>query len=100
MGEEWRKGWHPEDGAARIGQDTFDRRAGHRSGRRRIWGLRGYTVSNRGRLASSGAARAAREAACRLGVWIRGEGLPHQSTPKDEYVEMLRGSAVTRDEDG
>ncbi len=86
MGEEWRKGWHPETVPPGSGSGyVFDRRRGpDRSGMRPNTRTAGLFGSHRGSPRTVGRPCDAGSRPARLGVVDQGEGLPHQPTAEDE----------------
>jgi dimethylamine/trimethylamine dehydrogenase len=100
MGEEWRKGWHPEAIPPRSGSDTFLIVGAGPSGLEcaRLLGRRGYTVH----LAEAGeqlGGRVTREARLPgLSAWARVRDYRLNQLQKMQNVEILRGSRVTAGE--
>jgi dimethylamine/trimethylamine dehydrogenase len=100
MGEEWRKGWHPENVSPRSGEDTFLIIGAGPSGLEcaRLLGRRGYTVH----LAEAGeqfGGRVTREARLPgLSAWGRVRDYRLNQLNKMQNVEMLRASPVTAGE--
>jgi dimethylamine/trimethylamine dehydrogenase len=96
MGEEWRKGWHPENIPARTGSDTFLIVGAGPAGLEcaRMLGRRGYAVS----LAEAGevlGGRVTRESRLPgLAAWARVRDYRLQQLNKMPNVEILRGSRV------
>jgi dimethylamine/trimethylamine dehydrogenase len=100
MGEEWRKGWHPENVPPRTGNDSFLIVGAGPSGLEcaRLLGKRGYTVH---------LAEAAEELGGRVTLESRLPGLASWSRVRDyrvshlnkmQNVEILFASDVTADE--
>lgn len=100
MGEEWRKGWHPENIPARTGDDTFLVVGAGPAGLEcaRMLGRRGYAVS----LAEAGevlGGRVTRESRLPgLAAWARVRDYRLQQLNKMPNVEILRGSRVTAEQ--
>jgi dimethylamine/trimethylamine dehydrogenase len=100
MGEEWRKGWHPERVPARRGDDEFLVVGAGPAGLEcaRILGQRGHRVS----LAEAGedwGGRVSREARLPgLAAWARVRDYRVQQLRKMAHVELFRGSRVTADD--
>jgi len=100
MGEEWRKGWHPERVPPKSGDDEFLVVGAGPSGLEcaRILGQRGYRVS----LAEAGedfGGRVSREARLPgLAAWGRVRDYRVQQLRKMANVELFRGSRVTADD--
>jgi len=100
MGEEWRKGWHPERVPAKSGEDEFLVVGAGPTGLEcaRILGKRGYRVS----LAEAGeefGGRVSREARLPgLAAWARVRDYRVQQLRKMANVELFRGSRVTADD--
>jgi dimethylamine/trimethylamine dehydrogenase len=100
MGEEWRKGWHPERVPARSGDDAFLVVGAGPTGLEcaRVLGQRGYRVS----LAEAGeefGGRVSREARLPgLGAWARVRDYRLQQLRKMPNVELFRGSRVTSED--
>jgi dimethylamine/trimethylamine dehydrogenase len=100
MGEEWRKGWHPETVPPGSGSDTFLIVGGGPTGLEcaRILGQRGYSV-HIAEAREQWGGRATREAALPgLASWIRVRDYRINQLRKMRNVEMLRGSRVTAGE--
>jgi dimethylamine/trimethylamine dehydrogenase len=97
MGEEWRKGWHPEAVPPRSGNDSFLVIGAGPAGLEcaRTLGRRGYPVH----LAEAGeqlGGRVARESRLPgLGAWARVRDYRVNQLNKMQNVEVLRGSRVT-----
>ncbi|MEP6547486.1 MAG: FAD-dependent oxidoreductase [Gammaproteobacteria bacterium] len=97
MGEEWRKGWHPEKVPPRSGDDSFLVIGAGPSGLEcaRILGTRGYSVH----LAEAGeelGGRVARESRLPgLAAWARVRDYRVNQLNKMQNVEILRGSPVS-----
>jgi dimethylamine/trimethylamine dehydrogenase len=100
MGEEWRKGWHPETIPPRSGDDSFLIIGAGPSGLEcaRVLGRRGYTVH----LAEASehlGGRVTRESRLPgLSAWARVRDYRLNQLNKLQNVEMLRGSRVTAGE--
>jgi dimethylamine/trimethylamine dehydrogenase len=100
MGEEWRKGWHPESVPPRTGNDSFLVIGAGPSGLEcaRLLGKRGYVVH----LAEAGehlGGRVTLESRLPgLASWARVRDYRVNQLNKMQNVEILRGSAVTADE--
>jgi dimethylamine/trimethylamine dehydrogenase len=100
MGEEWRKGWHPEAVPTRTGNDSFLVVGGGPAGLEcaRLLGQRGYTVH----LAEAGeqlGGRVTRESRLPgLSAWSRVRDYRLNQLNKLQNVEVLRGSPVTAGE--
>ena len=100
MGEEWRKGWHPEDVPPRSGNDSFLVIGAGAAGLEcaRVLGRRGYTVH----LAEAGehmGGRVTRESRLPgLAAWARVRDYRLNQLNKMPNVQLLRGSRVTADE--
>ena len=100
MGEEWRKGWHPEAIPPRTGEDTFLVIGGGPSGLEcaRLLGRRGYTV-HLAEAAEQPGGRVTRESRLPgLAAWARVRDYRLNQLNKMQNVEILRGSRVTADE--
>ena len=100
MGEEWRKGWHPETVPPGSAKDTFLIVGAGPTGLEcaRILGQRGYSV-HIAEAREQWGGRATREAALPgLASWIRVRDYRINQLRKMGNVEMLRGSRVTADE--
>jgi dimethylamine/trimethylamine dehydrogenase len=100
MGEEWRKGWHPERVPPRAGDDTFLIVGGGPCGLEcaRVLGRRGYSVHLAEAREHLGG-RVLREAALPgLASWIRVRDYRMAQLQKLPNVEIFRGSRVTADE--
>jgi dimethylamine/trimethylamine dehydrogenase len=97
MGEEWRKGWHPEAIPPRSGNDSFLIVGAGPSGLEcaRLLGRRGYSVH----LAEAGehlGGRVSRESRLPgLAAWARVRDYRVNQLNKMQNVETLRGSRVT-----
>jgi dimethylamine/trimethylamine dehydrogenase len=97
MGEEWRKGWHPEAIPARTGSDSFLIVGAGPTGLEcaRLLGRRGYAVS----LAEADeqlGGRVTREARLPgLAAWARVRDYRLNQLNKMQNVDIYRGSAVT-----
>jgi dimethylamine/trimethylamine dehydrogenase len=100
MGEEWRKGWHPENIPARTGNDSFLIVGAGPTGLEcaRLLGRRGYAVS----LAEADdqlGGRVTREARLPgLAAWARVRDYRMNQLNKMQNVEIYRGSLVTADQ--
>jgi dimethylamine/trimethylamine dehydrogenase len=100
MGEEWRKGWHPENIPPRSGSDTFLIVGAGPSGLEcaRLLGRRGYTV-HLAEASEQLGGRVTREARLPgLSAWARVRDYRLNQLNKLQNVEMLRGSRVTAGE--
>jgi dimethylamine/trimethylamine dehydrogenase len=97
MGEEWRKGWHPEHIPARSGNDSFLIVGAGPAGLEcaRLLGRRGYTVH----LADAGeelGGRVTRESRLPgLGAWARVRDYRLNQLRKLPNVDIYRGSRVS-----
>ena len=96
MGEEWRKGWHPEEVPARSGSDSFLIVGSGPSGLEcaRILGQRGYSV-HLAEADDQWGGRVTRE--CRLpglAAWARVRDYRLNQLNRMQNVQMLRGSRV------
>jgi dimethylamine/trimethylamine dehydrogenase len=100
MGEEWRKGWHPESVPPRSGNDSFLVVGAGPSGLEcaRVLGRRGYTVH----LADAGeqfGGRVTRESRLPgLAAWARVRDYRLNQLNTMQNVQLLRGSRVTAEE--
>jgi dimethylamine/trimethylamine dehydrogenase len=100
MGEEWRKGWHPEKIPPRSGNDTFLIVGAGPSGLEcaRLLGRRGYGVH----LVEAGeqlGGRATRESRLPgLAAWARVRDYRLNQLNKMQDVAIIRGSPVTADD--
>jgi dimethylamine/trimethylamine dehydrogenase len=100
MGEEWRKGWHPEIVPARSGEDSFLIVGAGPAGLEcaRVLGARGYSVH----IAEAGeqpGGRVARESRLPgLAAWARVRDYRLSQLNKMQNVQILRGSRVTAGE--
>jgi dimethylamine/trimethylamine dehydrogenase len=100
MGEEWRKGWHPEAIPPRTGSDSFLIVGAGPTGLEcaRLLGRRGYAVS----LAESDeqlGGRVSRESRLPgLAAWARVRDYRLNQINKMQNVEIYRGSAVTAEQ--
>jgi dimethylamine/trimethylamine dehydrogenase len=100
MGEEWRKGWHPESVPPRSGNDSFLVVGAGPSGLEcaRVLGRRGYTVH----LADAGeqfGGRVTRESQLPgLAAWARVRDYRLNQLNAMQNVQLLRGSRVTAEE--
>lgn len=100
MGEEWRKGWHPEAIPPRSGSDTFLIVGAGPSGLEcaRLLGRRGYAV-HLAEASEQLGGRVTREARLPgLSAWARVRDYRLNQLNKLQNVEMLRGSRVTAGE--
>ncbi len=97
MGEEWRRGWHPEAVPPRSGEDSFLVIGAGPAGLEcaRVLGRRGYSVH----LAEAGehlGGRVSRESQLPgLAAWARVRDYRVSQLNKMQNVEILRGSHVT-----
>ena len=97
MGEEWRKGWHPETVPPRTGEDTFLIVGAGPTGLEcaRVLGRRGYTVHLVDAREQLGG-RVTREAALPgLAAWGRVRDYRVNQLQRMSNVEILRGSPVS-----
>src|SRR6202795_1434092 len=97
MGEEWRKGWHPEAIPPRSGSDTFLIVGAGPSGLEcaRLLGRRGYIV-HLAEASEQLGGRVTREARLPgLSAWARVRDYRLNQLNKLQNVEILRGSRVT-----
>jgi dimethylamine/trimethylamine dehydrogenase len=100
MGEEWRKGWHPEAIPPRSGEDSFLIVGAGPTGLEcaRLLGRRGYSVH----VAEAGeqlGGRVTRESRLPgLAAWARVRDYRLNQLNKMQNVEILRGSRVAADE--
>jgi dimethylamine/trimethylamine dehydrogenase len=100
MGEEWRKGWHPEAVPPRSGDDSFLVLGSGPSGLEcaRVLGRRGYSVH----LAEAGeqfGGRVTRESRLPgLAAWARVRDYRLNQLSKMQHVQLLRGSRVSAEE--
>jgi dimethylamine/trimethylamine dehydrogenase len=100
MGEEWRKGWHPETVPPRSGDDAFLIVGAGPCGLEcaRVLGHRGYSVH----LAEAGehlGGRVTRESRLPgLAAWARVRDYRVNQLNKMQNVQILRGSRVSADE--
>lgn len=100
MGEEWRRGWHPEIFPPRTGDDSFLIVGAGPSGLEcaRMLGGRGYTVHVAEASEQLGG-RVARESRLPgLAAWARVRDYRLHQLNKMQNVAILRGSPVTADE--
>jgi dimethylamine/trimethylamine dehydrogenase len=100
MGEEWRKGWHPEFVPPRTGNDTFLIVGAGPTGLEcaRMLGRRGYTVHVAEALDVLGG-RVTREAALPgLAAWGRVRDYRVNQLNKMQNVDIFRSSRVTADD--
>jgi dimethylamine/trimethylamine dehydrogenase len=97
MGEEWRKGWHPEAVPPRSGNDSFLVVGAGPAGLEcaRILGRRGYTV-HLADAAEQFGGRVTRESRLPgLAAWARVRDYRLNQLNAMQHVELLRGSRVT-----
>jgi dimethylamine/trimethylamine dehydrogenase len=100
MGEEWRKGWHPEAIPPRSGNDSFLIVGAGPSGLEcaRLLGRRGYTV-HLAEASEQLGGRVTRESRLPgLSAWARVRDYRLNQLNKLQNVEMFRGSRVTAGE--
>jgi dimethylamine/trimethylamine dehydrogenase len=100
MGEEWRKGWHPESVPPRSGNDSFLVVGAGPSGLEcaRVLGRRGYTV-HLADAAEQFGGRVTRESRLPgLAAWARVRDYRLNQLNAMQNVELLRGSRVTAEE--
>jgi dimethylamine/trimethylamine dehydrogenase len=100
MGEEWRKGWHPETVPSRSGNDSFLIVGAGPSGLEcaRLLGRRGYTV-HLAEASEQLGGRVTRESRLPgLSAWARVRDYRLNQLNKMQNVQMLRGSRVTAGE--
>ncbi|MGO9993813.1 MAG: FAD-dependent oxidoreductase [Steroidobacteraceae bacterium] len=100
MGEEWRKGWHPEAVPPRSGEDSFLIVGAGPTGLEcaRMLGHRGYSVHVAEARQQLGG-RALREAQLPgLASWVRVRDYRTAQLNKMQNVEVFRSSTVTADE--
>ena len=100
MGEEWRKGWHPEAIPPRSGNDSFLIIGAGPSGLEcaRVLGRRGYTV-HLAEASEQLGGRVTRESRLPgLSAWARVRDYRLNQLNKLQNVEILRGSRVTAGE--
>jgi dimethylamine/trimethylamine dehydrogenase len=97
MGEEWRKGWHPENVPPRTGDDTFLIVGAGPTGLEcaRLLGRRGYTVHIAEALESLGGRVTQESALPGLAAWARVRDYRVNQLKRMHNVEILRGSRVT-----
>ena len=100
MGEEWRKGWHPEQVPPRTSADSFLIVGGGPAGLEcaRILGLRGFTVHLAEERRELGGRVAVEAALPGLGAWIRVRDYRVQQLARMPNVEILRGTTVTAED--
>jgi dimethylamine/trimethylamine dehydrogenase len=97
MGEEWRKGWHPERAPPRTGSDSFLIVGAGPAGLEcaRLLGRRGYSVhlvESQTRLGG----RVSREAALPgLAAWARVRDYRTNQLNKMQSVDLIRGNTVS-----
>ena len=100
MGEEWRKGWHPEVVPPRAGEDSFLIIGAGPAGLEcaRVLGARGYTV-HLAEAAEQPGGRVNRESRLPgLAAWARVRDYRLNQLNKLQNVQILRGSRVTASE--
>jgi dimethylamine/trimethylamine dehydrogenase len=100
MGEEWRKGWHPEHVPARTGDDTFLVVGAGPAGLEcaRVLGKRGHQVYLAEAEETLGG-RVTRESSLPgLAAWARVREYRTGQLKRMPEVEVLRGSAVTAEQ--
>src|ERR1700675_1709620 len=100
MGEEWRKGWHPETVPPRSGDDSFLIVGAGPSGLEcaRVLGQRGYSV-HLAEAAEQLGGRVTHESRLPgLAAWARVRDYRLNQINKMQNVEVLRGSRVTAGE--
>jgi len=100
MGEEWRKGWHPETVPPRTGDDSFLIVGGGSAGLEcaRVLGRRGYTVHLAEAREQPGG-RVTRESRLPgLAAWARVRDYRLNQLNKMQNVQILLGSRVTAGE--
>src|SRR5882724_421627 len=100
MGEEWRRGWHPESIPPRSGSDSFLIVGAGPSGLEcaRLLGRRGYTV-HLAEASEEFGGRVTRESRLPgLAAWARVRDYRLNQLNRLQNVEMLRASRVTADE--
>ena len=100
MGEEWRKGWHPESVPPRSGNDSFLVVGAGPSGLEcaRVLGRRGYTV-HLADAAEEFGGRVTRESRLPgLAAWARVRDYRLNQLNAMQNVQLLRGSRVTAEE--
>jgi dimethylamine/trimethylamine dehydrogenase len=100
MGEEWRKGWHPERVPPRSGDDSFLIVGAGPAGLEcaRLLGLRGYGVHLAEAQEQLGG-RVTRESRLPgLAAWARVRDYRLNQLNKMQSVEIIRGSPVTADQ--
>jgi len=100
MGEEWRKGWHPETAPPRTGDDTFLIVGAGPSGLEcaRLLGRRGYAVHLVEAREHLGGRVTLESALPGLAAWSRVRDYRIGQLNKMQNVEILRGSPVTAGE--
>jgi len=100
MGEEWRKGWHPETIPPSSGSDTFLIVGAGPSGLEcaRLLGRRGYTVHLAEASEQLGGRVTLESRFPGLSAWARVRDYRLNQLNKLQNVEMLRGSRVTAGE--
>ena len=101
MGEEWRRGWHPEKVPPRTGSDTFLIVGAGPAGLEcaRLLGRRGYAVHLVEGRANSWAGASAAKRACRaLQAWARVRDYRLGQLNKMAEVVILRGSVVSAED--
>jgi dimethylamine/trimethylamine dehydrogenase len=97
MGEEWRKGWHPETVPARSGDESFLVVGGGPCGLEcaRILGQRGYSVHLAEALEQLGGRVTSESRLPGLAAWSRVRDYRLNQLSKMQTVEVLRGSRVS-----
>jgi dimethylamine/trimethylamine dehydrogenase len=100
MGEEWRKGWHPEAVPPRRGDDSFLIVGSGPSGLEcaRLLGRRGYPVHIAEADAELGGRVTLESRLPGLGAWARVRDYRLNQINKMQNVEIFRGSRVTADQ--
>jgi dimethylamine/trimethylamine dehydrogenase len=100
MGEEWRKGWHPEKVPARSGEDSFLIVGAGPAGLEcaRVLGRRGYHVYLAEARETLGGRVALESQLPGLSAWGRVRDYRTNQLSRMQNVEILRGSRVSADE--
>jgi dimethylamine/trimethylamine dehydrogenase len=100
MGEEWRKGWHPEQVPRRTGDDTFLVVGAGPAGLEcaRLLGKRGYSVYLAEAEEILGGRVTLESGLPGLTAWARVREYRTQQLRRMPEVEVLRGSAVTAEQ--
>jgi dimethylamine/trimethylamine dehydrogenase len=100
MGEEWRKGWHPETVPPRSGNDTFLVVGAGPSGLEcaRVLGRRGYSVHVAEAAEQLGGRVAHESQLPGLAAWARVRDYRLNQLNRMQNVEIFRGSRVSADE--